>query len=76
MKGVAIAREPKIIPNEMFEEVFVEAPVVISTLPVWTVLRVVPEAACPTGTSPRSATSPRDEFRGRGSTCTSPPRSR
>ena len=47
MKGVTIAREPKIIPNEMFEEVFVEAPVVISTLPVWTVLRVVPEAALP-----------------------------
>ena len=47
VKGVAIAREPKIIPNEMFEEVFVEAPVVISTLPVWTVLRVVPEAALP-----------------------------
>lgn len=46
-KGVMISREPKVIPNEMFEEVFVEAPIVISTLPVWTVLRVVPETALP-----------------------------
>jgi len=47
VQGVAVSREPKVIPNEMFEEVFVESPIVISTLPVWSVLKVVPEEALP-----------------------------
>lgn len=47
VKGVVIPREPKIIPNEVFEGEFVEAPCVISTLPVWHVLRVLPEGILP-----------------------------
>jgi phytoene dehydrogenase-like protein len=42
VKGVAVAREPRILPNEMFEDELIEADAVISTLPVWHVLRVVP----------------------------------
>jgi phytoene dehydrogenase-like protein len=42
VKGVAIPREPRVLPNEVFEETYVEAPIVISTLPVWNVLNVVP----------------------------------
>jgi phytoene dehydrogenase-like protein len=45
--GVAVGREPRIIPNEIFEEELVEADCVISTLPVWAVLRVVPEQDLP-----------------------------
>jgi phytoene dehydrogenase-like protein len=45
--GVAVGREPRIIPNEIFEEDVIEAGAVISTLPVWSVLRVVPESDLP-----------------------------
>jgi phytoene dehydrogenase-like protein len=47
VKGVMIPREPRILPNEIFEEEFIEASCVISTLPVWHVLDVVPEEALP-----------------------------
>ena len=47
VKGVAIGREPKILPNEFFEEEILEAPCVISTLPVWHVLNVVPADELP-----------------------------
>ena len=53
------AASRRCIPNEIFEDEVLEADCVISTLPVWNVLRVVPERRCPTGTSRRSATSPR-----------------
>lgn len=43
VKGVLIPRDGQAIPNEIFEEQFVEADIVISTLPVWNVLRVIPE---------------------------------
>ncbi|WP_219413522.1 FAD-dependent oxidoreductase [Pseudonocardia nigra] len=45
--GVAIGRQPKIMPNEFFEEEILEAPCVISTLPVWHVLHVVPRHVLP-----------------------------
>jgi phytoene dehydrogenase-like protein len=45
--GVALAREPRILPNEAFDEVLVGADHVISTLPVWNVLSVVPEWQLP-----------------------------
>jgi phytoene dehydrogenase-like protein len=45
--GVAVAREPRVIPNEIFEEELIGADAVISTLPVWAVLRVVPEQELP-----------------------------
>ena len=47
VKGVHIARQPRILPNEMFEDELIEADVVISTLPVWHVLKVVPEWELP-----------------------------
>jgi len=47
VKGVAVPRQPRVIPNEIFEEEVLEAPVVISTLPVWHVLNVVPEDELP-----------------------------
>ena len=37
----------KVIPNEFLEGEVLEADCVISTLPVWNVLRVVPESALP-----------------------------
>jgi phytoene dehydrogenase-like protein len=46
VKGVAVA-EPHVIPNEIFEEELLEADCVISTLPVWHVLKVVPESDLP-----------------------------
>ncbi len=46
IKGVALGRD-KILPNEVFEGEVLEAPAVISTLPVWNVLRVVPETQLP-----------------------------
>ena len=47
VKGVEIARQPRILPNEKFEDELLEADAVISTLPVWHVLRVVPEWVLP-----------------------------
>ena len=44
--GLAV-EEPHVIPNEIFEEEFLETDCVISTLPVWNVLRVVPEEDLP-----------------------------
>jgi phytoene dehydrogenase-like protein len=44
--GLAVAK-PHVLPNEIFEEDMLEADCVISTLPVWNVLRVVPEQDLP-----------------------------
>jgi phytoene dehydrogenase-like protein len=46
IKGLILGRD-KILPNEILEGEVVEADCVISTLPVWHVLRVVPESALP-----------------------------
>jgi phytoene dehydrogenase-like protein len=46
VKGIQLGRD-KVIPNEVFEGEVVEAGAVISTLPVWNVLRVVPASALP-----------------------------
>lgn len=45
--GVTLPREPRMLPNEVFEEIVVETSCVISTLPVWNVLKVVPEWELP-----------------------------
>lgn len=47
VKGVMIPRQPRVIPNEIFESEFVEADCVISTLPVWHVLDVIDEHDLP-----------------------------
>ena len=47
VKGVLVPREPRVLPNEIFEEEFIEAACVISTLPVYNVLDIVPEEALP-----------------------------
>ncbi len=47
VKGVHVARQPRILPNELFEDELIEADAVISTLPVWHVLKVVPEWELP-----------------------------
>jgi phytoene dehydrogenase-like protein len=47
VKGVEVARQPRILPNEKFEDELIEADAVISTLPVWHVLKVVPEWVLP-----------------------------
>jgi phytoene dehydrogenase-like protein len=44
--GLAVSK-PRVIPNEIFEEDILETDCVISTLPVWSVLRVVPEQELP-----------------------------
>jgi phytoene dehydrogenase-like protein len=46
VKGVMLGRD-KVMPNEFLEGEVLEADCVISTLPVWSVLRVVPESALP-----------------------------
>jgi phytoene dehydrogenase-like protein len=46
VQGVALGRD-KVLPNEVLEGEVLEAPCVISTLPVWSVLRVVSESALP-----------------------------
>jgi phytoene dehydrogenase-like protein len=46
VKGVVLGGN-RIMPNEFLEGEVLEAPCVISTLPVWNVLRVVPESALP-----------------------------
>jgi phytoene dehydrogenase-like protein len=46
VKGVALGRN-KILPNEVLEGEVIETDCVISTLPVWNVLRVVPESHLP-----------------------------
>ena len=45
--GVALPRTDAVLPNEIFHEEIVRAPVVISTLPVWNVLQVVPPEVLP-----------------------------
>jgi phytoene dehydrogenase-like protein len=45
--GIALARQPRLIPSEAFEEEVIEADAVISTLPVWHVLSVVPDWELP-----------------------------
>jgi phytoene dehydrogenase-like protein len=47
VQGVAVARQPRILPNETFEEEVIECDCVVSTLPVWDVLDVVPEWELP-----------------------------
>ncbi|MGH9247052.1 MAG: phytoene desaturase family protein [Acidimicrobiales bacterium] len=47
VKGVALPRQPRVLPNEVFEDDVVDAECVISTLPVWNVLNVVPEWELP-----------------------------
>jgi phytoene dehydrogenase-like protein len=44
--GVAVA-EHRVLPNEIFEEEILETGCVISTLPCWAVLRIVPEQDLP-----------------------------
>jgi phytoene dehydrogenase-like protein len=44
--GLAVTN-PHVLPNEIFEETIVETDCVVSTLPVWSVLRVVPEQELP-----------------------------
>jgi phytoene dehydrogenase-like protein len=46
VKGVALGGN-RVMPNEFLEGEVLEADCVISTLPVWSVLRIVPEAALP-----------------------------
>jgi phytoene dehydrogenase-like protein len=46
VKGLAVAN-PAVLPNELFEETILESSCVISTLPVWSVLKVVPESDLP-----------------------------
>lgn len=46
VKGVTVARKPRILPND-YETELIEADNVISTLPVWHVLKVVPEYELP-----------------------------
>jgi phytoene dehydrogenase-like protein len=46
VKGVTVAREPRILPND-YEFEMIEADCVVSTLPVWHVLQVVPEWELP-----------------------------
>jgi phytoene dehydrogenase-like protein len=62
-KGVLIPRQPRVLPNEIFEEEFIEAACVISTLPVWNVLDVVPEEALPDWYSAQIRHLAQDEFR-------------
>jgi phytoene dehydrogenase-like protein len=47
VKGVLVDRGTKTLPNQILGEDFVEAPCVVSTLPVWNVLDVVPPEALP-----------------------------
>ncbi len=61
--GVALAREPRIMPNEAFDEVVVETDHVISTLPVWSVLSVVPEWELPDWYVAQIRHLAQDEFR-------------
>lgn len=63
IKGVAVARQPRILPNEMFEDEVIEADAVISTLPVWHVLEVVPEWELPDWYVAQIRHLARDEFR-------------
>lgn len=46
VKGVMVGRD-KVLPNEFLEGEVLETDCVISTLPVWSVLRVVPENSLP-----------------------------
>jgi phytoene dehydrogenase-like protein len=46
VKGLLLGRD-KVLPNEFLEGEVLEADCVISTLPVWSVLRVVPPSALP-----------------------------
>lgn len=63
VRGVTIPRDPRVIPNEIFEDDLVEAPCVISTLPVWHVFRVVPPQALPDWYAGQIAHLAQDRFR-------------
>ena len=47
VKGIALARPDAVLPNEIFHDEIITAPAVVSTLPVWHVLRIVPEQQLP-----------------------------
>jgi len=61
--GVAIPRSDAILPNEIFHEEIVTAPIVISTLPVWDVLRVVPRQELPDWYVDQITTMAQDKWR-------------
>jgi phytoene dehydrogenase-like protein len=63
VRGVALPRPDAVLPNEIFHEEVVTAPVVISTLPVWNVLRVVAPDHLPDWYVQQIQTMARDEWR-------------
>jgi len=63
VKGVEIPREPRILPGEAYEVDVIEADCVISTLPVWNVLNVVPEHDLPDWYSGQIRHLAQDRFR-------------
>jgi phytoene dehydrogenase-like protein len=63
VKGVEIPREPRILPDEAYEVDVIEADCVISTLPVWNVLNVVPEHDLPDWYSGQIRHLAQDRFR-------------
>ena len=76
VKGIEIARQPRILPNERFEDELIEADCVISTLPVWHVLNVVPEWELPDWYVAQISSSRRTSSGSPGSASTSPSTSR
>lgn len=63
VRGVALPRTDAVLPNEIFHEEIVTAPVVISTLPVWNVLQVVSPAQLPDWYVQQIQTLAKDEWR-------------
>ncbi len=63
VKGVEIPREPRILPGEAYAVDVIEADCVISTLPVWNVLNVVPEHDLPDWYSGQIRHLAQDRFR-------------
>ena len=61
--GVALPRTPRVLPNEVFEDEVVETDCVISTMPVWNVLNVVPEWELPDWYSGQIRYLAQDKFR-------------
>ncbi len=63
IRGVALPRKNAVLPNEVFHEEVVTAPVVICTLPVWNVLRVIPPDSLPDWYVQQIEAMARDEWR-------------
>lgn len=61
--GVALPRTDAVLPNEIFHEEVVTAPVVISTLPVWHVLNVVSREHLPDWYVDQITTMAQDKWR-------------